>query len=131
MMSIKKLVVAAAVLTATMGAGLAQANERADVQWSITIGDRGEAPVYVAPYPVYRQPAPAYRAYPQNPTYPIYQHPTRWDRDGDGIPNRYDPVYNPRWDRDGDGIPNRYDRWDNLRHERDWRERRDERSWGR
>jgi len=36
-----------------------------------------------------------------------------------------DPVYNPRWDRDGDGVPNRYDRWDNLRHERDGR------SWGR
>ena len=130
-MSIKKLVVAAAVLTATMGAGLAQAHEGADVQWSITIGDRGEAPVYVAPYPVYRQPAPAYRAYPQYSTYPTYQHPTRWDRDGDGIPDRYDPVYNPRWDRDGDGIPNRYDRWDNLRHERDGRDRRDERSWGR
>lgn len=27
-----------------------------------------------------------------------------WDRDGDGIPNRYDH------DRDGDGVPNRYDR---------------------
>jgi hypothetical protein len=30
-------------------------------------------------------------------------YPTRRDRDGDGIPNRYDT------DRDGDGVPNRYD----------------------
>ena len=37
---------------------------------------------------------------------------SRWDRDGDGIPNRYDrtPNGNPRWDRDGDGIPNNRDR---------------------
>ncbi|RZL90264.1 MAG: hypothetical protein EOP82_16060 [Variovorax sp.] len=27
-----------------------------------------------------------------------------WDRDRDGVPNRYDR------DRDGDGVPNRYDR---------------------
>lgn len=32
------------------------------------------------------------------------------DRDRDGIPNRYDRVYNPRWDRDGDGVPNWRDR---------------------
>ncbi len=38
------------------------------------------------------------------------------DRDGDGIPNRYDRVYNPRWDRDGDGIPNWRDH--NDRHDR-------------
>ena len=33
-----------------------------------------------------------------------YLQPGGWDRDGDGIPNRYDK------DRDGDGVPNRYDR---------------------
>jgi hypothetical protein len=33
----------------------------------------------------------------------------RGDRDGDGIPNRYDNVNNRRGDRDRDGIPNRYD----------------------
>ena len=133
-MSIKTLIVTVAALTATLGAGLAQARESADVQWSVTIGDPGVAPAYVAPYPVYRQPVPEYRVYrsePSYPSYPSYRHPSRWDRDGDGIPNRYDPVYNPRWDRDGDGIPNRYDRWDNLRHERDWRDRHDDRSWGR
>ena len=64
------------------------------------------APVYSAP--VYRQPQGIYA--PVRGHY--YRQPTRWDRDGDGIPNRYDRVYNPRWDRDGDGIPNRYDRHD-------------------
>ena len=43
-----------------------------------------------------------------------YRHyqPSRWDRDGDGIPNRRDPTPDgpgPRWDRDNDGIPNRHD----------------------
>jgi hypothetical protein len=47
---------------------------------------------------------------------------SRWDRDGDGIPNRYDTNDNRRndnrkgsmGDRDGDGIPNYRDR-DNRR----------------
>ena len=58
------------------------------------------------------------------------QRPTRWDRDGDGIPNRYDRVYNPRWDRDGDGIPNRYDRRPN-RPDGGWQGHRDGRGDGR
>ena len=33
-----------------------------------------------------------------------HMEPGRWDRDGDGIPDRRDR------DRDGDGVPNRYDR---------------------
>ena len=36
----------------------------------------------------------------------------RWDRDGDGIPNRLDPTPlggNRPGDRDGDGVPNRRD----------------------
>ena len=68
----------------------------------------------------YREPArPAYvYAEPARPAYVYveparrdygYREPRRWDVDGDGIPNRHDPVYNPRWDRDGDGVPNRYD----------------------
>jgi hypothetical protein len=131
-MSIKTLIVTVAALTATLGAGLAQAHEGADVQWSVTIG--GGAPAYGAPYPVYRQPAPVYRAYPAYPQqYPSYQHPTRWDRDGDGIPNRYDRVYNPRWDRDGDGIPNRYDRDRDGDGIPNWRDHNNynNRSWGR
>jgi hypothetical protein len=42
--------------------------------------------------------------------------PSRWDRDGDGIPNRYDRTdnrYGRYGDRDRDGVPNRYDRYDN------------------
>ena|SRR5438105_12151909 len=108
----KKLILATVALTATLGAGIAQAHGRDDVQWSVTIG----APVYsepvygqaYTPAPVYVEPAPVYSR-----GWNGYRRPTRWDIDGDGIPNRYDPVYNPRWDRDGDGIPNRYDRYDN------------------
>jgi hypothetical protein len=104
-----------------LSAGLAHANYNDDVQWSVTIGTpvysqpvyRQAVPVYRQPVPVYVQPAPVYGQYGH------YRQPTRWDRDGDGIPNRADPVYNPRWDRDGDGIPNRQDRWDNLRHQRE------------
>jgi len=96
-MSIKTLIVTVAALTATLGAGLAQARESADVQWSVTIG--GGAPAYGAPYPVYRQPEPVYRAYPAYPQQPSYQHPTRWDRDGDGIPNWRDNRNNRSWGR--------------------------------
>jgi hypothetical protein len=142
-MSRKTLALVALALTGTLCAGVAQARDHNDIQWSVTIGAPvgvpvyGQpvynAPVYTQPYPVYSQPAPAYRHHG-------YTQPTRWDRDGDGIPNRADPVYNPRWDRDGDGVPNRYDRYDrrdNLRHDRDGdgipnsRDNRDNRSWGR
>ena len=48
--------------------------------------------------------------------------PTRWDRDGDGIPNRYDPTPDGRVramrDSDGDGVP---DRFDNYPHNPRWR----------
>jgi hypothetical protein len=111
-MSSTKLIVAIVALTGALSASVAQARENDDVQWSVTIGAPAAVPVHGQPYPAYRQPAPTYPRYQ-------YQQPTRWDRDGDGIPNRYDRVYNPRWDRDGDGIPNRYDRHDNLRHDRD------------
>jgi hypothetical protein len=33
-----------------------------------------------------------------------------WDRDGDGIPNRYDRQKPRPGDRDGDGMRNRHDR---------------------
>lgn len=114
-MSKSKFIVAAALaLTGTFGAGMAQAHGGDDVQWSVTIGTptyNRPAPVYVEPARVYTRPAPVYvepavvygRAGYRG-TY--YREPTRWDRDGDGIPNRYDRVYNPRWDRDGDGVPN-------------------------
>jgi len=117
-MSRRNILVAALALTGALSAGLAQAQPHDDVQWSVTIG----TPVYSQPMPVYRQPMPVYvQPAPvyQYGQYGHYRQPTRWDRDGDGIPNRADRVYNPRWDRDGDGIPNRQDRWDNVRHQRE------------
>ena len=101
------LIAGALAISGALCAGMAQARD--DVQWSVTIG----APVYVRPAPVYVQPAPVYvqPAYVYH-GYRGYRQPTRWDRDGDGIPNRYDAVYNPRWDRDGDGIPNWQDHHD-------------------
>jgi hypothetical protein len=47
--------------------------------------------------------------------------PSRWDRNGDGIPDRYqrhssyDNERGPWGDRDHDGIANVYDRYDNRR----------------
>lgn len=117
-MSSRKLVFIAALAFGTaLVAGAAQARDRSEVQWSITIGAPFAAPIYVQPRPVYRQPYPVYpqRYYPAR----AYQQPTRWDRDGDGISNRHDPVFNPRWDRDGDGIPNRYERRNYVRRDRD------------
>jgi len=49
----------------------------------------------------------AYRPFFYGPFYNPY-----WDRDGDGIPNRYDRTPHARYDRDGDGIPNWQDRND-------------------
>jgi hypothetical protein len=99
-------------LTGALGVGVVQAGS-ADMQWSIMIGTpvyTQAVPVYVQPLPLYQQPAPV-RVRPA-PVYQrtVYLQPTRWDRDGDGIPNRHDRMYNPPWDRDGDGIPNRYER---------------------
>jgi hypothetical protein len=132
-MNAKKFALVAVALATGLAAASVEARGRDDVQFSISIG----SPVWSArPVPVYGPSyAPAYvpaygAAYaPVVVAPPHYRHhapayrwaPTRWDRDGDGIPNRYDRVYNPRWDRDGDGIPNRYDRYDNTRHHHDGR----------
>jgi len=118
-MNIKTLVAVAVAATGALGAGMAQA--RTDVQWSVTIGN--PFPVYSQPAPVYSEPYPVYapapvvvRPYPVYTPAPVMVRPypvygVRYgDRDGDGIPNRYDHRYNPYGDRDRDGIPNRYDR---------------------
>jgi hypothetical protein len=113
-MNARKLAIVSVALAGVLAAASVEARGRDDVQFSVTIG----SPAWVVPAPVYRQaPVVQYYGYPEH----AYRQPTRWDRDGDGIPNRYDRVYNPRWDRDGDGIPNRYDRYDNSRHGQDGR----------
>ena len=129
MSTFKWMLTAALAMTAGLGAGAAQARD-ADVQWSVTIGSPGYPvhtqpyPVYTQPYPVYRQPAPVVvMPYPRHSR---YNAPTRWDRDGDGIPNHRDRLYNPAWDRDGDGVPNRYDRYDRYDDHRDRRDRYDD-----
>ena len=134
----KIFTVAALALAGLTGAGFAQAHT--NVQWQVTIGGPVGVPVYEQSRPVYvpRIYAPAPVVVLPAPRY--YRHPTRWDADGDGIPNRLDAVYNPAWDRDGDGIPNRYDRHDSRRGDRDGdgiRNRNDrhpnvpDRGWGR
>lgn len=121
-MNSKHLAALSLALAGTLAAGAAHAGSRPDVQWSVTIGSPrvGVAvgtPVY-APPPVVVVP----RAYaPRVVAQPVVVVPPRgvyrtgygWrDADRDGIPNRYDRVYNPRGDRDRDGVPNRWDRHD-------------------
>src|SRR6516165_2937563 len=123
-MNASKLAIVAVAFAGTLAAAAAQAHGRDDVQVSVTIGAPFVAPVrpVFAPGPVF-VPAPVVR-YENRYDHrydarTVYRAPTRWDVDGDGIPNRYDRVYNPRWDVDGDGIPNRYDHFDNRK--RTWR----------
>jgi hypothetical protein len=132
-MNRKTLIIGALAVAGALSAGIAQA--RSDVQWSVTIGAPIGVPVYSQPYPVYAQPYPVYTQPVPVVRYPAYPRgyiqSAYGDRDRDGIPNRYDRVYNPRWDRDGDGIPNRYDRHDRFANDRDgdgipnWQDRRD------
>ncbi len=142
----KWFIASALAMAGVLGTGAAHAGH-ADVQWSVTVGapigvpvytQPGRfaaypAPVYVQPAPVHVQPYPAYRDGHRAPHGPqrYYREPTRWDRDGDGIPNRHDRVYNPRWDVDGDGVPNRYDRDRDGDGVPNWQDRDGRRHWGR
>jgi hypothetical protein len=111
-MNVKKLAFAAVAIVATLGAGLAEARGRDDVQWSVTIGHPG--PVFAPPVLVHDR---GYdRGYHRGHYNAHRSHRGFRDADRDGIPNRFDRVYNPRWDRDGDGVPNRYDRNDRRQH---------------
>ena len=124
----RKLAIAAVAFAGTLAAAATQAHGRDDVQFSLTIGTPFVAPMrpVFAPAPVFA-PTPVVRydgRYDgrfdrgfdgRHDRRSGYRAPTRWDVDGDGIPNRVDRVYNPRWDVDGDGIPNRNDRFDNRR----------------
>jgi len=132
------MAIGALALAGTFAVGAAHAG---NVSWSVTIGAPAIAlplpplPVPVVPVPVFHRapvvlPAPVYGPgyaprYPREhrPGYRVaYRQPTRWDRDGDGVPNRYDRRYNPAWDRDGDGIANRRDPYDNRGGDH-WRHR--------
>lgn len=115
MRSKKPLILVLIAAAGALGAGLAQARDHADVQWSVTIGNSSRGPVYV-PAPVVVRPAPLPVVVRPAPIPVRYREPTRWDRDGDGIPNQHDRFYNPRWDVDGDGIPNHRDRHYNPPH---------------
>jgi hypothetical protein len=128
-MNAKKLAIVAVAFAGTLAAAAAQAHGRDDVQFSVTIGTPfvapvrpvfAQAPVFV-PAPVVRYENRYENRYDNRYGYrhDAYRAPTRWDVDGDGIPNRVDRVYNPRWDVDGDGIPNARDRFDNRK--RTWR----------
>ncbi len=108
-MNAKKIAIVSVAFAGVLAAASVEARGRDDVQFSVSIGS-----------PAWVQPAPVFVARSYDRRYaPSYRAPTRRDVDGDGIPNRYDRVYNPRWDRDGDGVPNRYDR--NPRRGNDWR----------
>ena len=131
-MNVRTLAIAAVALAGAVGTTFAEARDRSDVQFSVQIGQ----PAYggwVQPAPVVR-PAWGYdRDHDGIPNRYDRVYNPRWDRDGDGIPNRYDRVYNPRWDRDGDGVPNRYDRHPN-RPDNGWQNGgygRDGRGYGR
>lgn len=100
-----------------LSAGAAAAHP--DVRWAVSVNAAPVA-VKVASDRGYGVALPVVNRY----GYPVYREPTRWDRDADGIPDRYE--YHPRhhrhfrdrWerceerapDRDRDGVPDRYDR---------------------
>ena len=133
-MNLETFVSLTLALSGALGVSLAQAH--ADVQWSLSIGAPWQptyvqpAPVYVQRAPVYVQPAPDYYGPPSVyyrpvPLYgrhmPVYGHryDNRWDRDGDGIPDRYarydrhnrhDRHDDRGWDSDRDGVPDGRDR---------------------
>ena len=121
----KKLIVGALVLGGALASGLAQARD--NVQWSVSIGVPVGVPVYSQPYPVYAQPQPVFvqpqpvyvqpqPVFVQRPYYyGGYRQAAWWDRNGNGIPDRYERrvVYGYGHDRDHDGIPNWQDRHDN------------------
>ena len=109
-MNARKLAIVSVAFAGLLGAAAsAEARGRDDVQFSVSIGSP-----FFAVQPVHGARHPSFDRYQDHA---FRNAPTRRDRDGDGIPNRFDRVYNPRWDRDGDGVPNRYDRYDNSRRD--------------
>lgn len=125
-----KSVLAGLALAGAMAAAAAPAHAGSNVQWSVTIGAPLPGLVVRDAYYPHHYPRPPVVVVPRHVGYGY------GDRDHDGVPNRYDRVYNPRWDRDGDGVPNRHDRHPDGRYgygygDRDhdgvpnWRDRND------
>lgn len=91
----KVLAITAGLLAGTVMM-LSAAPAMARVNVDVNVGVPGvfvPAPVYVQPRPVYVQPRPVY--YAQEYRYKRHHkhhghHYSRHDRDGDGVPNRYD-----------------------------------------
>jgi hypothetical protein len=135
-MNFKTFAAVAVALAGAFGAGLAQA--RNDVHWSLSL----DLPLPPLPFVVVR-PAPTYPAYPAYPQAPVYEQPAPvyvqpapvyYENSGYGRPV---PVFTrphaTRWDVDGDGIPNRYDRHDNRydnRYEHRYEHRGNDRDHG-
>ncbi len=107
-MNARIIAIAALGAAGVLATAAAQAHGRDDVQFSITIG----SPAWVRPAPVY---APA----------PIARFDERFHERSD---YRRRPT---RWDVDGDGIPNRFDRHDDRRDSRDRHDDRDSRGHSR
>ena len=123
-MKVRALAVVAVALAGAVGYTFAEARDNSNVQFSVTIGQQVLG--------AWAQPVHDVRVYSDG----YYNHYNRsWDRDHDGIPNRYDRVYNPRGDSDRDGIPNHRDRVYDPRGDRDrdgipnWRDRNDNSRW--
>jgi hypothetical protein len=134
-------VVIAGVVAGALATGAAQAG---NVQWSVVVGLPLPVPLIVPGHvrlPVIVPTIVVPQIGRHAPVPVVHQVPApHWghgDRDRDGIPNRYDRVYNPRWDRDGDGVPNwreRHGRYDGHgrhdRHEHHDRQQRREGHFG-
>ena len=112
-MNARKLAIVSVAFAGLLAAAAsAEARGRDDVQFSLSIGSNP----FFSVQPVHAR----HRSFDRRHDHSYRHAPTRRDRDADGIPNRFDRVYNPRWDRDGDGVPNRFDRNDNRRGGSRW-----------
>jgi len=85
-MTVRALAIVAVALAGAVGTTFADAHDRSDVHFSVAIGQ----PAFGWAQPVH--------------DVRVVRPVAGFDRDHDGIPNRYDR------DRDNDGVPNQYDR---------------------
>ncbi len=112
----RHLALALIAAAGALSAGAAAAHP--DVRWAVNVNAAPVA-VQVASDRGYGVALPVVNRY----GYPVYREPTRWDRDADGVPDRYEyrsrhhhhHHRHERWERrepdsDRDGVPDRYDR---------------------